>query len=343
MKESESTTTPKSYDLIGDIHGYAEPLHRLLSKLGYEASGESFHHPEGRQVVFLGDYIDRGPAIRETLQIVKGMVDAGDALAIMGNHEYNAVCYHTPDGKGDYLRSRTAGGGKNTKQHQTTLDAFADRPDEWNSWIEWFKQLPFSLNLEGLRAVHASWSHDALELLANASLADDTFLKRSADESTKEFEAIETVLKGTEVTLPEGNYFDDKQGIRRTEIRVKWWESPEGKTYRDIVFPDSDTVSDNTFDTSLISPWSAYGEYEPPVFFGHYWLPATHSPAPITPNVACLDYSVAKPGGMLTAYRWEGENVLLANNFISVPQSKGETDNSAGYPNRPLARNATSW
>jgi hypothetical protein len=41
----------------------------------------------------------------------------------------------------------------------------------------------------------------------------------------------------------------------------------------------------------------------PPVFFGHYWLDAP-APAPLAPNVVCLDYSVAK-GGFLCAYRWE--------------------------------------
>lgn len=29
-------------------------------------------------------------------------------------------------------------------------------------------------------------------------------------------------------------------------------------------------------------------------------------PEPLAPNIACLDYSVAKPGGKLVAYRWSG-------------------------------------
>lgn len=48
-------------------------------------------------MIFLGDFIDRGPKIRETLQIVRAMVDAGTALAVMGNHEYNAICFHSPE------------------------------------------------------------------------------------------------------------------------------------------------------------------------------------------------------------------------------------------------------
>ena len=41
--------------------------------------------------LFLGDYLDRGPEIREVLHTVRGMVEAGDALAILGNHESNAT------------------------------------------------------------------------------------------------------------------------------------------------------------------------------------------------------------------------------------------------------------
>jgi hypothetical protein len=79
------------FDVIGDIHGYAKTLRRLLEKLGYEEVGARYTHPDHRRVIFLGDYIDRGPNIRETLGIVRAMVDAGSALAIMGNHEFNAL------------------------------------------------------------------------------------------------------------------------------------------------------------------------------------------------------------------------------------------------------------
>ena len=51
-------------------------------------------------MVFLGDYVDRGPEVALTLETVRSMIDADNALAIMGNHEFNAVCFHTPDGKG---------------------------------------------------------------------------------------------------------------------------------------------------------------------------------------------------------------------------------------------------
>lgn len=314
MKE---TLNQPSYDLIGDIHGYAEPLKRLLNLLGYKKTGDSFRHSEGRKVIFLGDFIDRGPAIRETLQIVKSMVDADQALAVMGNHEYNAICYHTPDGKGDFLRSRSKGDGKNTKQHRATLDAFADFPAEWEQWIEWFKELPFYLDLGNIRAVHASWNTDLVDSIKGQSLTDSGFLKRTAIEGTEEFSAIETLLKGVEVSLPEGNHYEDKEGFKRDKMRVKWWHSPVGKTFREVGMPYSESIPSAMIPKETYSEWQPYSENEPPVFVGHYWMPGDWTPEPLASNVSCLDYSVAKDGA-LTAYRWDREREIDPAKFVQV-------------------------
>ena len=77
-------------DLIGDIHGHAGALRQLLGKLGYTPHAGVYRHP-ARQAVFLGDFIDRGPEIRETLAIVRRMIDSGAALGVMGNHELNLL------------------------------------------------------------------------------------------------------------------------------------------------------------------------------------------------------------------------------------------------------------
>ena len=74
------------YDLIGDIHGHADELVQLLETLGYSNSDGAYRHPE-RQVIFLGDFIDRGPKIQQVLSIVRPMVQNQTALAVMGNHE----------------------------------------------------------------------------------------------------------------------------------------------------------------------------------------------------------------------------------------------------------------
>src|SRR6218665_961103 len=112
-----STNNRIGYDLIGDIHGHASELKMLLKQMGYSSKDGVWQHPE-RKIIFAGDYIDRGPEIRETLQIVRSMTDAGAAHAIMGNDEYNALAfsYHHPEG--GYIRPHNA---KNTHQHSATL------------------------------------------------------------------------------------------------------------------------------------------------------------------------------------------------------------------------------
>lgn len=40
-------------------------------------------------------------------------------------------------------------------------------------------------------------------------------------------------------------------------------------------------------------------------------------------NIACLDYSVAKPGGRLAAYRWDGEQELKKERFVWVERGEG--------------------
>jgi hypothetical protein len=97
----------EGYDIIGDVHGCATQLEALLHALGYRPAGESgeYRHPD-RQAVFVGDLIDRGDHQLRVLEIVKAMVDAGSAQIVMGNHEFNALAYHTewPYGSGKFLR-----------------------------------------------------------------------------------------------------------------------------------------------------------------------------------------------------------------------------------------------
>lgn len=91
------------FDFIGDIHGHAGKLVEMLTLLGYSNWNGSYAHPS-RKAFFIGDYIDRGPQVIHTLEIVKGMVDNNNAIALMGNHEYNALCFHYHAPGGNHLR-----------------------------------------------------------------------------------------------------------------------------------------------------------------------------------------------------------------------------------------------
>jgi protein phosphatase len=81
------------FDVIGDVHGCRAELELLLAELGYAIDRDeagrpvSAGHPEGRRVIFLGDLVDRGPDTPGVLRLAMGMVAAGTALAVAGNHE----------------------------------------------------------------------------------------------------------------------------------------------------------------------------------------------------------------------------------------------------------------
>ncbi|MDQ2584701.1 protein phosphatase [Saccharothrix yanglingensis] len=76
------------FDVVGDVHGCRVELDHLLRELGHSPDGG---HPEGRTVVFLGDLVDRGPDTPGVLRLAMGMVEAGTALSVRGNHEEKLV------------------------------------------------------------------------------------------------------------------------------------------------------------------------------------------------------------------------------------------------------------
>ncbi|HEX8451806.1 MAG TPA: polynucleotide kinase-phosphatase [Longimicrobium sp.] len=88
------------FDIIGDVHGCREELVLLLQELGYAvdlvagvdgAPAYAVRPPEGRKAVFLGDLVDRGPDTPGVLRLVMGMVEAGTALCVPGNHDVKLV------------------------------------------------------------------------------------------------------------------------------------------------------------------------------------------------------------------------------------------------------------
>jgi predicted MPP superfamily phosphohydrolase len=82
---------------INDIYGHADTPEVFLGRVECKRKSGIYTHPEGRKVIFAGDFIDRGPKIRETRHLVKDMVESGNAFAVMGNHEFNAIFFHTPN------------------------------------------------------------------------------------------------------------------------------------------------------------------------------------------------------------------------------------------------------
>ncbi len=94
---SDCTSFHGPFDAIGDVHGCLAELEQLLGELGYEivrdAEGRAVDavHPQLRQVIFLGDLVDRGPDSHGVLRLAMGMNRNGHALAVPGNHEHKLV------------------------------------------------------------------------------------------------------------------------------------------------------------------------------------------------------------------------------------------------------------
>lgn len=301
-----------NYDFIGDVHGHADALKELLHQLGYKCCDGALRHPT-RQAVFVGDLIDRGPKIRETLHLVRAMVENGAALAVMGNHEFNALCYHAPAPDGGFLRPHSE---KNTHQHQETLDQFQGHEREWHDFLDWFLTLPLWTELPGVRVIHACWSEPHRQMLGGKDRLTRSMLLPASSRGTREHLAIEALLKGIEFELPDGCRQADKGGVLRATARVKWWEPARGRTYREIAFPHSAELPDHPVPDHEADKLHPYLD-KTSVFFGHYWLPSDLPKQPMASHLACLDFSVAKDG-YLVAYRWDGEQQLSPEKFLAV-------------------------
>lgn len=301
-------------DFIGDIHGYANELEALLQKLGYAKKSGAYTHQE-RKVVFVGDYIDRGPQIKETLEIVKAMVDTENAIALMGNHEYNALCFHYQETEGGHLRKHDI---KNIIQHYETLKQFQNKQKEYESYLEWFKSLPLFYETDSFRAVHACWDNKNIQYLRDNLINDrltDDLIYQSVKIGTPLNRAIDQTLKGKEMKMPSGNFFTDKDGTKREDIRIKWWENPAQMTYKSISIEPIDHLPEQAIVMTELKSLDYYPNDDKKVFFGHYWLKG--EPSLYKGNICCLDYSVAK-NGKLVAYRLDEENRLDNAKFVYV-------------------------
>jgi hypothetical protein len=322
---SASPTIP-GHDVIGDVHGMAHMLERLLTRLGYVVRDGVWGHPT-RTAVFLGDIIDRGPAQLQSCGIVRRMVEAGTAQAVAGNHDWNAVAYHSPNGRGGHLRDRNQ---RNAHQHRAFIDAVGLDTPLHAETTAWLATLPLWLDLGGIRVVHACWDERSLDVLRPlvlpGNLPSEEILRRGTsgtdnalrpDGSVKPvdpvFHAVETILKGVEIDLPPGVGYADAEGTRRTAMRVAWWQG-EGATYRSAALAPP-SVREELPDLPLPSSAALGYSGDPLLFIGHYWM--NGRPRALTPKVACVDYSVARAGAMV-AYRWSGETLVDDANFVAV-------------------------
>lgn len=310
---NDDASTEDGFDVIGDVHGESAKLRRLLLALGYFDHSNGYRHRQRRRrAIFVGDLIDRGKGQVETVAIVRSMVQSGDALIVMGNHEYNAIAYAMPDpaAPGEYLRRHEA---KNDNQHAAFISAFGFGSADHEAAIDWFRKMPLWLELDGLRVVHACWDQAAMDALDGDPCVSQALMVSSSVQDSIEQQWVEHLCKGPEVPLPDGITFFDKDGHIRRDARYRWWD-PTAFNYPDAceVPPNCPPLPNRAVTDPPVPPYDA----DVPVVFGHYWR--QWGEPDVSARAACVDHS-AVLGGPLTAYRWSGEQTLTEDRLVAAP------------------------
>ena len=128
---------------IGDIHGMYVMLDRLLGEIDAFALQERW--AERPRLIFLGDYVDRGPDARQVVRRVRTLQGAF-AICLRGNHEdLMARCRDRPIDSQNFLMN---GGSQ-------TLASYAMHEEEFEDVRRWAQELPTSYEDERRIFVHA--------------------------------------------------------------------------------------------------------------------------------------------------------------------------------------------
>ncbi len=296
------------FDIIGDVHGHYSALCRLLERLGYQPCAQRGYYHPNRRLIFVGDLVDYGPQQQQTLQLVRRLLEQGDALAVMGNHEFNLVGFHRR-GPAGYLRPHSE---KNCRQHQAVLEQYHQSPAALEEELTWLARLPLYLDLPGFRVIHACW-HPAHLKRVQPLLDQDNRLLPDAwdtayDPQNPVSDSINVLLKGPSVTLPEPHQIRDKNGQQRNNPRARWWlPSPQSYRHWAILPQGPGQLPDHPVEQDF----PGYIDNKP-LFNGHYWLSGALGPR--QSNLACVDYSGNR---QLACYRWQGEEKLTSAHFVA--------------------------
>jgi hypothetical protein len=114
---------------IGDIHGRADLLARLLDQIRLDRE-EQASGTQPTPVIFLGDYIDRGPQSRQVIDLLLDFRrdPAFEARFLLGNHEDTMI---------DYLEGRISGLGWSRHGGDATLQSYGVTPPSEDSRTAW--------------------------------------------------------------------------------------------------------------------------------------------------------------------------------------------------------------
>lgn len=261
------TLPPGPLDIVGDVHGERDALLSLLAVLGYDSLG---HHPDGRHLVFVGDLVDRGPDSPGVVALVRAMVEAGHAHAVLGNHELNL------------LRGKRKAGadwfwGEGTHHDQRYEPFRRAEPLQDASLLAFFDTLPLVLQREDLRIVHAAWHAPAVAQLqtlagpvsAGFAQLEDAVSARLDAQGLREAARAEKApwrhhLHDPDIAVPMLQAVGQLDEARQMGNPIRVLTSGMERCTRQPFFAQQWRFAER------VRWWDAYID-EVPVVVGHYW------------------------------------------------------------------------
>ncbi|WP_423459438.1 metallophosphoesterase [Ottowia sp. VDI28] len=353
-------------DIVGDIHGEIDALLQLLGHLGYDRQG---HHPEGRMLVFVGDFCDRGPDSPAVLELARALVQSGRALAVLGNHEINLLREDVKDGSGWFFDARMA------RDQEKYAPFHRPTSQQRREIVEFLSGLPIALERPDLRVIHAAWQDAQIEAVRPLPLGSvreeydrwEELGRQQARESAleermaKELEQWEHGLESHKHQPPflhaHAEFEANKQMLNPLKVLTSGVEQKGTATF---------FAGGKWRFVKRVPWWDAYTD-PTPVVVGHYWrrvhqidrsavgkgdadlFENTHPYAwhGARGNVFCVDFSVggrwlarksATPVGRdfkLAALRWPERVLQFDDGHVQATQGFGVEHGSSKIQNQP--------
>jgi len=132
--------------VIPDIHGYAQTLQALLDQI---RPSKTDH------LIFLGDYIDRGPNSKGVIDIIRKLQNSGHKVtALLGNHEeFLLKSLHLAQNKKGFLSAFKPNKVKKEWMEfggKDTLKSFGTKRIEniTQDYIDWMKKLEYYIEFK---------------------------------------------------------------------------------------------------------------------------------------------------------------------------------------------------
>jgi len=266
----QQTLPDAPLDIIGDIHGELAALQALLYHLGYRDG----RHPQGRRLVFVGDLCDRGPDSPGSIALVQGLVESGQAFAVMGNHELNLLRGDRKDGNNWFWDVINPDEDKFEPYRRVD-------PDQRERILAFLASLPLMLHREDLRIVHAAWDEDSVSRLM-ASSGDPLLALFDEWEADTDARLEETgLLAESEVEIRQWSQAltDADQSVPLLETKGRSDAFRQANNPIRVLTSGLEGLASDSFYrggkwrfTQRVKWWDDYHS-DIPVVIGHYWRP----------------------------------------------------------------------